>query len=28
CVATLPSVVVAAYLRIPRDFGRKQDVAT
>ena len=25
CVATLPSVVVAAFLRIPRDFGRKQD---
>jgi MFS transporter, PAT family, beta-lactamase induction signal transducer AmpG len=24
CLATLPSVVVAAFLRIPRDFGRKQ----
>lgn len=28
CVATLPSVAVAATLKIPPDFGRKQDAAT
>lgn len=27
CACTLPSVVVAAWLRIPRDFGRKADEA-